>query len=129
MSSLFLVVSDDGLVEHEVTTSDVAEVLRLIDALDGRKRTLVTTYLGDGHIAVGGDAVSGLVAYATLNGETFHQLRSATTSADDEVAVVAGGQSGNYPRRLVVDAQAAKAAVRLFVLHGGLDPAQEWEVS
>ena len=127
MSHDFAVVWDDGLFEREITTSEVSQILGLIDALNGRERTLVTVHQGDAHIAVGGSAVSGLVSYVTFDGESFHQLRSHLTVNDEEVAVVAGRQSGSYPRRFVVDAGAAKAAVQSFVVDRELDPHQQWE--
>lgn len=133
MTSSYLIVWDEGLVEREATTSEVDAALRLVDALDGRERTLVTIYRDGGHIAVGGSAVAGLVVYVTFDGQSFHQLRSGVSSApaddDDEVAVVAGGQAGNYRRRFVLDAGAAKAATSSFILEGGLDPGQVWETS
>lgn len=129
MSPEVIVVWDEGLAERELTTADTPEVLGLIDALDGGERTLVTVYQGDAHAAAGGSAVSGLVVYVTFEGTAFHQLKSAVAHSDDEVTVVAGGQAGNFPRRLVVSAAAAKAALRAFVEQQALDPDQQWETS
>lgn len=129
MTDRVLIVWDEGLAERQLETDDLAEVLRRVDELDGRDRTLVTVYRGEAHAAVGGSEATGLVLYVTFDGSSFLQLKSDRSSADDEVTVTAGGQASRYPRRLVVNPAAAKAALVSFVEHGSLDPDQSWEPS
>ncbi len=123
------VVWDDGLAERELASPEALDIIELVDALDGREHTLVTVYRGNAHVAVGGSAASGLVVYVTFDGTTFHQLVSSGARSDDQVTVAAGGQPGDYPRRFVVDAPAAKAALRAFFERFVLDPGQDWEAS
>lgn len=129
MTARVLMVWDDGLAQRELETDDLSKVLRQVDELDGHERTLVTVYRGDAHAAVGGSAATGLVLYVTMDGTTFHQLRSDQPASHDEVTVMAGGQAGGYARRLVVDAAAAKAALSPFIEQGKLDTSQSWETS
>ena len=123
MTPRVLIVRDEGLIEREFETDDLSDVLECVDTLDGRVRTLVVVFRGDAHAAVGGSTTSGLVLYVTFDGSVFHQAGAADCACDDAVAVVAGGQAGNYPRRLVVDLDTAKRALRAFVEGGVLAPA------
>ena len=106
-----LLVWDDvnqGEVEEELV--DVAQVQTRIAALDGRSRTLVTAFGGDAHLAVGGDAASGLVVYATFDNEVFHQIAISRDGDDREIVVVAGGQPGRYAAKNVVSLDVALLA-------------------
>ena len=123
-----MVVWDDGSEQHEAPFSE-ADLEELVSRLDGRNRTLVTLFVGEGHAACGGDARTGLVVYVTLDGERFHQLVRGDRGGDGEVAVVAGGQLGDYPARSVVSAERAIEALRWYVDHHELMPSAEWETS
>ena len=132
MTSAVTIVWDQAFVEHELETSDPTDVLRRIDALDGSDCTLVTVFRDAAHMTVGGSVRSGLVVYATFDDSAFHQLVSRepmNESGDSVDMVIAGGQAGAYPRRLVVDAVIAKSAIQVFLDEGTLDPRQSWETS
>lgn len=113
--------------EHELESAPVAEIARRVSELDGSSRTLVTVYRGNSHAACGGDANSGLVVYATLDNETFHQLVNPDPIAGKSATVVAGGQAGQYDMVYVVGRESAIAALEQFASAGALDPAQIWE--
>ncbi|MEV8373386.1 Imm1 family immunity protein [Kribbella sp. NPDC056861] len=115
--------SDDAGEINAPTWAEVDERLR---ALNGYDRTILTLTRGDAHLAVGGDAASGLVLYVDLGGEDFRNLIGPRTDKC-LVEIVAGGQPGNYQSRQVVSVEQALAAARVFWEAGKLDPAQTWE--
>jgi hypothetical protein len=126
-----LLVWDDAEEgDHEVPDPDPDLVRDRVLALDGDRFTLVTVMAGEAHLAVGGDARTGVVAYATFDGETFHQLvRSPTDDGADAgspVRVVAGGQPGDHPRRAVVEAASAVSAATEFARTGRLADGLDW---
>jgi hypothetical protein len=129
MTTDVTVVWDDGLTTHERTVTDLSEIVDLVEALDGRERTLVTVFRGAAHAAVGGSAQAGLVVYVTFDQQTFHQLTAGEPTADRSVHVTAGGQVGEYRAHLLLDVESAKAALREFVERGVLINDQRWEAS
>lgn len=129
MKRLVTVVWDADGVEHEADLMGV-DLADLLAQLDGESQTLVTVLSGDGHAACGGDARSGVVMYATLDGERFYQLIGGASSADDgDLWVVAGGQAGTYPARCVVSVDDAMSALLWFAERGELLPGASWEPS
>lgn len=116
---------DDSYKEFELPSAAWPDVERHVRLLDGNSRTLVMVQRGTGHAAVGGGCDSGLVAYVTFDGETFHQLLGVGDG--DAVVVVAGGQAAPFPRAQVVDVGTALAALRTFVETGALNEELQWE--
>lgn len=108
--------------EEAVSAEDVCERFAThVRELDGSTRTLVTAYGGDrAHLAVGGDATQGVVAYATIDNVHFYQLVGEFRPGV-LVRVVAGGQPGDYPGGVVVAAEDAIRAARSFLIDGELD--------
>ena len=116
---------DDGFEERQADDPDWEVVEERIAALDGAHHTIVTIYRGTAHMACGGSAETGVVLYATFDNEQFWQLTNS--DADDEpVSVVAGGQAGQYPRRVVVTAGQAHSAMRTFLESGVLHAVSTW---
>ena len=100
----------------------------LLVQLDGKYRTLLMIYgPGDAHLAVGGDATTGVVVYATFDNLVFYQLVAPSDSSTDSVELVAGGQPGMYARRYVVPIEAAAGAAEAFALRGELTADWDWE--
>lgn len=128
MKRLVTVVWDADGVEHEADLVGV-DLAGLLAQLDGESQTLVTVLSGDAHAACGGDARSGVVMYATLDGERFYQLINASSADDGDLCVVAGGQAGTYPARCVVSVDDAMSALLWFAERGELLPGASWESS
>lgn len=57
----------------------------------------------------------------------FEQLTD-DSDGDARVLLCAGGQEGEYPKRFVVDLDAALRAVRDYELEGEGDPSLRWTV-
>ncbi len=117
---------DDDGGQHERVLQRYEELGDLVREMDGGKRSLVECIDDDAHAAVGGAAESGVIAYVTFDGSRFHQLIDAS-NGDDEVTVVAGGQSGIYRRREIVSVDVAVRAVSTFVRERLLDSDLSWE--
>lgn len=120
-----LVVWDDDLVEHEHDGASVGDALDRLRDLNGQTRSLVTIFVGEGHLAAGGSASEGIVLYVTFDGSSFHQL-SRGGSEDEPVQVVAGGQAAAYESRLVVELALAELAVQAFMEDGALASNLDW---
>lgn len=121
-----LLAWDERHAERELAAPTLTDVVERLSALDGVSHTLATLYRGDGHIACGGSARSGLVVYVTFDNETFWQLVDPC-SPQSKVMVFAGGQAGDYPARHVVSIEAAIRAATTFFEAGGLTPDQIWD--
>lgn len=118
----------DSTKENDVeeTLSELAQAEERITALNGQTRTLVTIYAGEAHLAVGGDASTGLVVYATFDGETFYQAVTSLKVADGEALVVAGKQPGRHSVKNVVSLHEAILAATSFARDGLLDSNLTW---
>jgi hypothetical protein len=74
---------DEPHAEGELAAPTLADVVNRLSALDGVVHTLMTLYQGEGHIACGGSAVSGMVFYVTFDNETFWQLADPRASQSE----------------------------------------------
>jgi hypothetical protein len=117
-----------GHGESEEPLVDEDQIRNLITALDGDTRTLVTIYAEEAHLAVGGDAHSNLIVYATFDGETFQNLVTPT-AGNQRVRIVAGAQPGDHPARDLVSVEDALAAAITFAHDGSLSAEANWETS
>jgi immunity protein Imm1 of predicted polymorphic toxin system len=112
--------------EQEVANPPMEAIEQAVIALDASVRTLVVLELGEGaaHMAVGGGSGQ-YVVYMTDDNVQFEQL---TDGSDDNARVLlcAGGQEGEYARRLVVDLDAALGAVRHYARKGEADRSLRW---
>jgi ABC-type sugar transport system substrate-binding protein len=105
-----------------VVVTDWAQVQGAIAALDGRSRTLVTLEAdGETHMAIGGGGEAGYVAYVTFDNEVFEYLVDRDCGEKGRVAIVVGGQEGDYSRRYAVGLALVLEAARLFVEAGEVD--------
>ena len=106
----------------------IAMIAQMIAELDGTTRTLVTVSgRGDSHVAVGGDATSGLVVYATFDNQTFYTLLNPAADPQETVEVVAGGQPARYPAHKVVPLDIATHAAIAFAQDGRLAEDCYWD--
>lgn len=71
-------------------------------------------------MAIGGDARSGLVVYATEDNESFSNLLAGDADDSRIISVVVGGQPGDYLAKYVVSAEMATVAVNEYVITGAL---------
>jgi Immunity protein Imm1 len=110
----------------DLTVDLVAQLAR---SLDGDLHTLVTLSPGgDAHMAIGGDAASGLVVYVTADNRSFHNLRTGHPSRSSPITVVAGGQPGDYDAHHVVSLEEALAAATQYAETGQLDDGLNWDL-
>jgi immunity protein Imm1 of predicted polymorphic toxin system len=108
----------------------VYAVNEAVRRLEGAERTLVTLQgPGTSHLAVGGSAATGMVVYATFDNDTFYQLTNPEAREDEIVEVVAGGQTGDYPARMVVGLSVALQAAEEFAEGGVLSSQLAWVAS
>jgi hypothetical protein len=108
----------------------VYAVKEAVRRLEGAERTLVTLQgPGTSHLAVGGSAATGMVVYATFDNDTFYQLTNPEAREDEIVEVVAGGQTGDYPARMVVGLSVAFQAAEEFAEGGVLSSQLAWVAS
>jgi hypothetical protein len=104
-----------------VAVTDWEQVQGAIAALDGRSRTLVILEADvDVHMAIGGGAAS-YVVYVTFDNETFEYLVDRDCVGKGRVAIVVGGQEGNYSQRYAVGLALVLESARLFVENGEVD--------
>jgi hypothetical protein len=103
----------------------LAAVEEHIVALDGACRTLLTIQRGNAHLAIGGGG-EGYVVYASFDNLTFHQLMTPGAQTG-EIDLVAGAQPGRYPKRHVVELEAAAHAAKVFARDGTLATDLTWE--
>ncbi|GAA4330517.1 Imm1 family immunity protein [Klenkia terrae] len=106
------------------TTTDLTAA---IERLDGARWSLVTVHRADGDLVVGGSAARGLIVYADLGPGRCWTALGTDRAGEDEVELVAGGQPGNYPSRVVLGLDAAVAAAAAFLTTGSLAPEIGWE--
>ncbi len=114
--------------EQEFATPTIQAIEQAVTGLDASVRTLVILELGTGaaHMAVGGGRGQ-YVVYMTDDNVRFQQLTD-DSDGDARVLLCAGGQEGEYPKRLVVDLDAALRAVRHYAREGEGDPSLRWTV-
>jgi Immunity protein Imm1 len=104
------------------------QVQGAIAALDGRSRTLVILEADlDAHMAIGGGGATGYVVYVTFDNETFEYLVDRDCGEKGWVAIVVGGQKGDYPQRYATGLALVLEAARLFVEKGEVDRSA-WEM-
>lgn len=103
--------------------SDVDAAIR---ALDQRTSSEVMLEAEEpAYLVVSGGAGKYIVLATTPDLENF-ALKNPTAGSGEE-QVVAGGQRGSYPRRMVVPLELALAAARSYLAGEYLDPALLWE--
>lgn len=126
-----MVVDDwSGTVNGErvILAPELQQVADAVAALDGARQTLVTLLrgAGDEHMSIGGGPER-FVVYLTEDNLNFHNLVAADESEHETIALVAGGQLGDYPARQCVRAEHALRAAATYAELGELDAALDWE--
>ncbi len=121
-------LSWDGPGGGGVAGPRAAEVCRRIEDLNGHDRTLVTLARDGEYLAIGGSAEQGLVVYIEVGqGTELWQALSPRTSSEETVIVVAGGQPGDYPARIVTTLEIALAAAIAYAGAGERSSDVRWE--
>ena len=121
-------LSWDGPGGGELADPPVAEVRRRIEDLNGHDRTLVTLDRGGDYLAVGGSAEQGLVVHIEVGqGTELWQALSPGTPSAETVVVVAGGQPGDYPARMVTTLEVALSAATAYAESGQRSGDVRWE--
>lgn len=110
----------------EVGVVNTDQVSRLVSALDGKVHTLVTLHGPDRYLTIGGDFVSGLVVYASMEEDKFLVAGRKGSAADEPVTVVAGGQPGVYPAVNLISGDQAVAIAATFARDGTLSGVVDW---
>ena len=105
----------------------MTDVTGAIERLDGARWTLVTLHRADGDLVVGGSAARGLVVYADLGPGRYWTALGTDRAGEDEAEVVAGGQPGGYPGRVVLGLDTALIAATAFLTTGTLTSEVDWE--
>jgi Immunity protein Imm1 len=94
--------------------------------MDAEVYTLITLGgSGNSHLCVGGGA-GAYVVYVTFDNLDFWNLISPG-GVVDRVAVVAGGQEGEYAAEQVVDLESTRVAAHAFLAGQGLAPGLRWK--
>jgi hypothetical protein len=120
----------DGPDEGELADPPATAVRRRVRDLDGHDRTLVTLDRAGGYLAVGGSAEDGLVVHVEVGeGTQLWQALSPDTSSEEPVRVVAGGQPGDYPARVVTTLEVALSAAIAYAASGERASDVQWESS
>jgi hypothetical protein len=120
----------DGPDGGELADPRAVEVRRRIEDPNGHDRTLVTLDREGEYLAVGGSADEGLVVDVEVGqGAELWQALSPSTSSAETVIVVAGGQPGDYPARIVTTLEVALSAAIAYAESGERSSDVRWERS
>ena len=130
MSHINLIVeTSTGDTITEVAGPRDEDVEGAVGALDGKSVTLATLEVGDqAHLAIGGGP-SQFIVYVTHDNERFFTATSPGQPAEPKVALVAGGQLGEFPGDEVVDRATALQASLHFAKFKERDPSIVWRAS
>lgn len=78
---------------------------------------------------IGGGAAEQYVGFIAQDiDQSLQTLLSADSPDDQQIELVAGGQSGSYPRHQCVAKERARQALAYFSDYGSADPDLAWEV-
>jgi hypothetical protein len=106
------------------TWTEVEDALR---ALDGRKHTQVVVRLEDGSSAIVGGGDGRYNVCLETADDRYLTLRNDDAPEDAVEELIAGGQKGDYPARIVVGLEPAVQAVRTFYESGEADAGLDWD--
>lgn len=124
MFATYMAVEDgDGF---ELATAPLwPRIAVAIQALDGADHTLVSLEgANKTHMAIGGGPAACAV-FATTDNQSFHQLIDPT-KGNDNVEVVIGQQTHQYPAYFLVGKDLAIRAAKAFAEMGVLDESLPW---
>lgn len=115
---------------HERLNPDSMQVLAAFDRLDGKAFSSTVFFFSDETLMhIGGGAADQYVVFIAQDIDQSLQTLLSTDGPDDQrVELVAGGQSGSYPRYQCVTKERARQALAYFSAYGSADPDLVWEV-
>ena len=111
---------------HRIEQPSLDDVMHAVQALDGTTRTLVTSEVGDDHHMGIGGGDGGYIVYMTADNRRFKNLVIAGKTGPN-VALICGGQEGEFAAKQCVDLRMAQQAAKAFANHGQADPTLNWE--
>lgn len=116
--------------EEEWHSADPGLIEEVIGRMDQKRHTETTLTGSDWwFILIGGGAGAYVVSIENQMTGALYQLVDPTRSEEEKVGIVAGGQRGEYPGRLVVDRETATRATLHFADTGNPDPSLTWVAS
>jgi hypothetical protein len=119
-----------GAHRHDevVDQPDVATVESTIRRLDGDRTTEVCIEADDQSYLILGGGAGRYVGFISRNENEMHNLITPTGSPEPSIELCAGGQTGFFAERQLVDLATALRAARTFAERGELDQSVTWEV-
>lgn len=112
---------DETLIK---SNEDVFNNLKL---LNGKTITQLVANGKDRALIIGGGNDKFVVTYVEGDNEDFYNLiNSDFPISDEEIEVVTGGQTGLFPRSIVVDFNTAYLGLLYFFKHQQRDPSMKW---
>ncbi|WP_201009044.1 Imm1 family immunity protein [Paenibacillus glycanilyticus] len=101
-------------------------ILSELRRLNGEQHTLLSLNLSeDAYILVGGGESGYYIVTATLDNMTYYNLIDESQT-DETIYLKAGGQFGDYSRKLCIDFNTMSNAVKTFAIHGKIDSSLSW---
>ncbi|OOV97191.1 Imm1 family immunity protein [Pseudomonas sp. MF4836] len=115
---------------REWLNPDSAQVLSAFNRLDGKAFSSTVFFFSDETLMhIGGGAAEQYVVFIAQDiDQSLQTLLSADSPDDQQIELVAGGQSGSYPRHQCVAKERARQALAYFSDYGSADPDLAWEV-
>ena len=114
----------DDVIEHPGTPAIEAAICRL----DGDRTTEICIEAEDGSYLILGGGAGRYVGFVSRNENELHNLVSPTASAEPSIELCAGGQTGYFAERQLVDLATAVRAACAFAKHGELEQTVTWEI-
>jgi len=118
---------DSDQTEHE--NPSWIDIETAIRSLDGDTRTLLVLGIGDPpvpHMAIAGGEEGQYIVYTTLDNMIFHKLIKPE-APPGKCLLVAGGQRGEYDRKMCVGLFEAIRAAKTYCETGKEDPSLVWQ--
>ena len=111
-----------------VEQPNISAIESAIRRLDGVRTTEACIESeGDDYLILGGG--NGLYVGFVSRGESeFYNLLAPSGSSERQIELCAGGQTGFYRERQVIDLATAIQAARTFALSGELEESVNWEI-
>jgi len=114
--------------ERQYDAAEPADIITVIERLNGKDRNLIVFDRNDRSLTIGGGANGQYVGNMAIGiDEAFYNLIDPAKPADGIIKLVVGGQSSAYPAREVVDKPTVIAAALYFAEHGDRSPDLIWE--
>lgn len=115
-------------LDEVIQNPDVAAVESAVRRLDGDRTTEVCIEADDESCLILGGGLGRYVGFVSRGEEEMHNLITPSGSSELQVELCAGGQTGYYAERQLVDLSTALRAARTFAERGELEPSVTWEL-